>query len=484
MTLIDLLQSPWAIEPAKLLEIQAVYATHLRGEKIDLEALEAKLGRPLSNDQQAYEVRPGGVAVLSISGVIAPKANLFTKISGGASADMLTKQIDSMLADPRVSSVVLDFDTPGGSVFGIPAMGQAIRALAAEKPTVSVSTGMMASAGYWTGSAANAVYASGETDIIGSIGVVATHNYSPRGGQNVTTEITAGKFKRMASDNAPLTREGKAYLQSQVDHLYAVFVDAVAANRKVSADQVLQHMADGRIFIGQQALDAGLIDGFATVDQMVERLATDPSKFAARRKAVFAVGGTTGVEAVASSDDAQRFEQEAKAGAPEPTATDEPVLPVASETNPYEANMTPQELADKFKAENPEAHALIVAAGACAERDRIKAVREQALPGHEALIEQLAMDGKTSGAEAAIQVLAAERAKVAAFGSARANDAPAPVLQQPAPETEPKAANVGANGQLSPGVDAAALDAAAKAYQAQNPGTTYVAAIKAVQQGA
>ena len=70
MQLIDFLTSPWAIVPDKLLEIQAIYATHLRGEKIDIEAIEARLGRPLANDQQAYRVEPGGIAVLSVAGVI------------------------------------------------------------------------------------------------------------------------------------------------------------------------------------------------------------------------------------------------------------------------------------------------------------------------------------------------------------------------------------------------------------------------------
>jgi len=90
MTLVDFLTAPWAILPDRLLEIQAIYSTHLRGEKIDIAAIEARLGRPLANDQQEYTVRDGGVAVLPISGVISNKANMFTRISDGASAQLLT----------------------------------------------------------------------------------------------------------------------------------------------------------------------------------------------------------------------------------------------------------------------------------------------------------------------------------------------------------------------------------------------------------
>ena len=81
MTLSDLLTSPWAILPESLREIQKIYATHLKGEKIDIAAVEARVGRKLANEPQQYTVRDGGIAVLSIDGPIAPKANLFTQIS-------------------------------------------------------------------------------------------------------------------------------------------------------------------------------------------------------------------------------------------------------------------------------------------------------------------------------------------------------------------------------------------------------------------
>jgi signal peptide peptidase SppA len=467
MKLIDVLTSPWAIQPEKLREIQAIYSAHFRGDKIDIEAIEARLGRPLSNEQQDYEVRDGGVAVLPISGVISNKANMFTRVSGGASAQMLQQQVESMRADPSVRSVVLDLDTPGGNVLGIPSLAESIRALSAEKPTVACCTGTMASAGYWIGSAANAVYISGLTDYVGSIGVVATHAFDPRSASKQTTEITAGKYKRMGSESAPLTAEGKAYIQSQVDEIYRVFVETVAQNRKVSADQVLEHMADGRIFIGQQAIDAGLVDGVSTVDAMVAKLAENPSQFVNRRKAKIAAAGTD--------------HQTAGAAADEPL-TDEPVQHVTIEPTIQGVSMDPKELAAKFVAENADAAAIVRAEGAAAERARIQGVREQTMPGHEALIEALAFDGKTTGPEAAVQVLAAERARVSGAAAARAADAPAPVAT--ATETEETAAAPVASMRAPSGfvIDEgqAKLDAEAKAYMSKNPGVDYISAIKAV----
>lgn len=462
--------------PEKLAELQAIYSTHLRGEKIDLEAVEARLGRPLANDQQDYTVQEGGIAVLSLSGAISPKANMLTRVSGMASAQMFTKQIQSMAADPRVRGVVLDIDSPGGSVFGIPEAGAAVRALAAEKPTVACSTGMMCSAAYWIGSSAGSLYASGETDMIGSIGVVATHSYDPRNTSGQVTEVTAGKYKRIASDTAPLSDEGRAYLQQQVDHLYSAFVDAVAKNRRASAEDVIKHMADGRVFIGTQAVDAGLVDGIATVDALVERMANDPQKFAARRKAVFAVGSAQASAGVAEAE-------------AQPVIESGPVLPEAS-TKPNEVHMDPKELAAKFAAESPEAAALLRAEGASAELDRVKAVKAAALPGHEALVEQLAMDGKTTGADAALQVIAAERGKTAVAAEARKAEAPAPVQTAALPaESKPADANASQSyraGERSFAVDAdsAKLDAKVRAYMAEHPGSDYIKALAAVTQEA
>lgn len=465
MTLLDILSSPWAIVPDKLLEIQAIYASHLRGDKIDVDAIEARLGRPLANEQKDYRLVPGtGVAVLELQGVIAPKANMFTRISGGAVASLLQQQVQSMAADPKVKAVVLDIDSPGGNVLGIPALAQAVRALADTKPTVTVCSGMLCSAAYFVGSAAGSIYASGTTDMIGSIGVVATHNYTPAAPGGITTEITAGRYKRMASDREPLSAEGRAYLQAQIDEIYRVFVDAVADSRGVSADTVLEHMADGRVFVGQQALASGLIDGFATVDQIVEQLDANPGAFARRR--VAAISSTTASATPSATT------------APAPAAVAASQQPTVQGNHPMPS---PQEALATFKAEQPEAAALLVLEGSAQERSRIQAVREQVIPGHEALIERLAFDGSTTGPEAAVQVLAAERTRTRAAAEARTSEAIKPVESSAAPGSEPKPAALGANGRLDSDTNVEALDAAAKTFMAANPGTDYLRAIKAVQ---
>lgn len=112
------------------------------------------------------------------------------------------------------------------------------------------------------------------------------------------------------------------------------------------------------------------------------------------------------------------------------------------------------------------------AEGAEAERQRIADVRAQTLPGHEALVEQLAFDGKTTGPEAASVVLKAERERVASAGQTMRNEAPKPLALVPG-ATVQKPANAALTKQE--------LDAEAKKFQAANPGTDYLTAVKAVQ---
>ncbi|MGH9119316.1 MAG: S49 family peptidase, partial [Acidimicrobiales bacterium] len=172
MRLIDIMTAPWAIVPEKLIEIRTIYETHLRGEKIDLKQLEARLGEPLAPTEQGYSVEHG-VAIIPIEGVIGKKMNLLTRISGGASTQLISRDLQAALRDRAVHQIVLKIDSPGGSVDGTQELAREVREAAAAKPIIAYADGMMASAGYWIGAAADEIYISGNTAQIGAIGVVA-----------------------------------------------------------------------------------------------------------------------------------------------------------------------------------------------------------------------------------------------------------------------------------------------------------------------
>ena len=433
MKLLDVITGPWAIEPAKLLEIQAIYATHLRGEKIDIAAVEQKLGRPLANDPQRYEI-DNGVAIISLEGVIAKRANLFSQISGGVSTELVGRDIQDALADPAVHSIILSVDSPGGTVDGTQSLASLVAA--STKPIVTLASGTIASAAYWIGSAANAVYITDSTTVVGSIGVVATHTDISKAQLNQgvkTTEIFAGQYKRIASSYAPLSKEGRQTMQDQVDYTYSLFVSAVAQQRGVSEDVVLTNMADGRIFQGQQAIDAGLVDGVSTLGALVKQLNEGRTSGNSTRSAGAALSVT--------------------------------------KTQPHNPKRTAMN-AEQIATDHPEAAAALRAEGASAESARIAAVEGQLIPGHEALINTLKFDGKSTPGDAAMAVNAAEKQSRAAHASALASEAPEPLALVPTKSIENKAAQPATRAEQ---------DGAARAYMAAHPGTDYLTAFKQIQ---
>jgi signal peptide peptidase SppA len=393
MSILDVLNSPWAIVPNRLEEIQAIYAARVRGDELDIPAIEARIGRPLANESEPYEVR-NGTALIPLRGVLGQRMNLMANMSGGTSTELFARDVRAAAADPAVKSILILADTPGGTVAGTQAAAAAVRAVRGVKPIATLIQGMMASAGAWIGTAADLVVLDSGTSQAGSIGVVATHVDVSQREQAMgikTTEIVAGKFKRAASQYGPLTETGQAVIQDQVDYLYSQFVEDIAANRGTSQADVLERMADGRMFIGQQAVDAGLADRIASMEEIISLLNSSASPV-----------GRFVPSAILSMDSPQ----------------------------------TPIEQAQEWASANPEAAAVLRAEGAISERDRIAAVRSQAMPGHEALIEQLAADGRTTGPEAAVAVVAAEREIRANQAAVRLTEAPAPVAYAPAPDAQ------------------------------------------------
>jgi signal peptide peptidase SppA len=440
MKLLDILTAPWAIEPGKLLEIQAIYLAHARGEKADLAAIEARLGRPLANEPKPYTIDQG-VAILPVEGVIAKRANMFMDISGGVSTELLGRDLQAALQDPQVHSIILAIDSPGGSVDGTQALASQIRAGAQQKPIVTLASGTIASAAYWLGSAGSAVYIADGTTISGSIGVVASHtDYSKaRAERGITvTEITAGKYKRIASDNAPLTKEGKQYLQDQVDYYYSLFVNAVADHRGTTAERVLADMADGRVWIGQQGIDAGLIDAVQTMPQLVAALNADYAASLADRTYE---RGANLPRAKRSRLTVDLFALQGNKTAA-PKATIPPISQGATHMNREQLAAEHPALVDSILAEGR-------AAGAAAERARILAIESAAIPGHDALVAKLKADGATSAGDAALQIMAAEKQLRVQADAQRQSEAPAPLVLVPKATVSPTVEQAEAQAQAA-----------------------------------
>ncbi|TLM66018.1 MAG: signal peptide peptidase SppA [Deltaproteobacteria bacterium] len=396
MRLIDIVNGPWAIRPAMLEEIQRIYATHLRGEKIDIAKVEAATGKKLDNSRNGSYVLDQ-VAVIPMIGVIGKRMNLFTEISGGVSTEMIAKDFEQAVNDPAIKGIVLHIDSPGGTVDGTKQLADMIAGYRGTKPVLACADGMMCSAAYWIGSAADGINIADLTTDVGSIGVVAAHQdisgWEEKHGVK-TTEITAGKYKRAISQYQPLSEEGRAMIQADLDQIYELFVDAVAGNRGKSVDAVLSEMAEGRVFLGRKAVEAGLVDGVATLAETINQV-LDLSRAAQPTSRRAGVATPT---------------KEKKTMNLEKLKADHPELVEA--------------IVAEAQAGMAEAVATARTEGAESERQRIADVRAQSIPGHEALIEQLAFDGKSTGADAALAIVAAEKEARTTASAAADADAP------------------------------------------------------------
>ena len=272
--LINLVQdAQWAIVPEKLEAIHQFLWNRAHGIRVDLEQYAANAEKALQSragdgEKRTFYTRMDeggrGVAIITMEGVLSKRMNLLMYYSGGTSTELLARDLRLALAAPEVKAIVLDISSPGGTVDGTEALANLVYSAREEggKPVVAFGNGLMASAAYWIGSAARRVILE-ETAEAGSIGVVQVHyDYSAADAQRGVkrTLIYAGKYKRVGNDTEPLSREDREYLQSGVDYTYSLFVDAVARNRDVGAETVLSDMAEGRLFIGRQAVEAGLAD--------------------------------------------------------------------------------------------------------------------------------------------------------------------------------------------------------------------------------
>ena len=207
-----------------------------------------------------------GVAIIPINGTIFKRGSFWSYLYGGTPLTFLNQVLTAAMDDTDVDAILLDIDSPGGQVSGTDAFSDLIYAAREKKPVVAFANGTMASAAYWIGSAADRVIVE-RTAQVGSIGVLYMHHdwskYNADHGLNVTV-IAAGKYKAIGNNEEPLSDGARAVIQAELDQVYDLFIETVARNRDVSAGTVKTDMADGRIFIGQQAVDAGLADESGT----------------------------------------------------------------------------------------------------------------------------------------------------------------------------------------------------------------------------
>jgi capsid assembly protease len=283
----EFLATPWALMPERLSALATVISRWTQGAPAsDAAMFQVQTDRVLRDTrrQTSAAISGGGIAVIPIYGVITQRGNMVDDVSGPGmvSTQIVTQMLRQAVADEAVSQILLDIDSPGGSVYGVSELGDAILSARAQKPVVAIANSLAASAAYWIGSQAGEFYvtAGGE---VGSIGVWQAHQDYSKAMDEAgvkTTLISAGKFKVEGNPYAPLDEEAQGFMQSRVDDYYAAFTKAVAKGRGVPITEVRDGMGQGRVLGADAALAQNMVDGIASFDQVLSKMHKDAASSA------------------------------------------------------------------------------------------------------------------------------------------------------------------------------------------------------------
>lgn len=218
----------------------------------------------------------GNIAILPMHGMIEQRGSIFMDWFGGTSTDEFGALYDAALADPKIKGIIVDIDSPGGTVPGVMELSDKIYNSRGTKPVVGIANSLAASAAYWIGSAFDQLYVTPGGDV-GSVGVYSMHmDFSEAlkadGVQPTIFQVPA--YKAEFSPYAPLSDAAKQNEQMQIERVYNDFVTAVARNRGTTATKVRADFGQGRVVDAKSAVAAGMADRVATMEKVVQRMAS------------------------------------------------------------------------------------------------------------------------------------------------------------------------------------------------------------------
>jgi signal peptide peptidase SppA len=243
---------------------------------IELSALSDCLVRSIAREEAAaaatnVPTQPSKIALISVSGPLTPRGSWY-----GSSLAQIAAQVTRAAADPDVASIVLDVDSPGGTVAGTAEAAAAVAEASQRKPVIAVVNTLAASAAYWIASQASEIVMTPSADV-GSIGAMVMHVDYGKALEEAGITVTMIRSEQSPKKNeahpfGPLSEDARANLQSRVNDAGAEFIRAVASGRKVTQAKVREDFGQGRMFGAKEATARGMADRVATLDQVVAGL--------------------------------------------------------------------------------------------------------------------------------------------------------------------------------------------------------------------
>jgi len=379
--------TPLMIHPDKLQVIVSALGARIGARGVVLPdvpdwALAPAAASASSNNETPRGLRNvRGVAVIDVIGTLVHRPGMFDAVSGLTSYERIGNLLDHAARDASVHSILLLVDSPGGEVSGVFELADRIRET--EKPVYALAADMAASAAYALAAAADQVFVS-QASFSGSIGVVLARWDESAMLEDAGVRITllhAGARKIDGNSVTPMTDDEQAALQALVDRQYGIFVDKIAAFRGLEPAAV--RATEAGLFVGGDAVAAGLADGVSTLEALIERLNEESG----------------GPRTAPSTQGGIQMDKQEKT-----TVTTQAELEEAF-----------PELVGALRQEATEA-------GASAERARIKAILDLQAPGHEDFVHEQAFEPAMTADSVSRQILEREAGKRGARLSALKKD--------------------------------------------------------------
>lgn len=275
----EFLTTPWALMPERLQAMTGILTRWSAGQVAsDKTMFQINADRVIRDTRKQMAAANSGlnIAVLPLYGVVTQRANMVDDISGPGctSTQQFSAALRQLLADSSVGQILIDIDSPGGSVYGVSELAHEIIQARAQKPVIAIANSLAASAAYWIGCSASEFYVTPGGEV-GSIGVWQAHfDYSKALEEDGVkpTLISAGKYKVEGNPYVPLDEQAQAFMQSRVDDYYNAFIEAVSVGRGASIQDVQTSMGEGRILGAQAALAQNMVDGIATFDEVIAKM--------------------------------------------------------------------------------------------------------------------------------------------------------------------------------------------------------------------
>lgn len=213
------------------------------------------------------------IAHIDLEGLITSSANFGFGGTGASMVDRMKSLLEQAVENEDVKAIVLRINSPGGEVTASDTIYHAVREANEKKPVIVFMDSVAASGGYYIACGAEEILAN-DTTLTGSIGVIIqTLNYRELFGKVGLESLVfkSGEYKDILSGDREMTEDEKSMVQEMVMEIYEKFLGIVAESREVPEDTLRNGIADGRVFSGAKAKEAGLIDDTGYIENAYDR---------------------------------------------------------------------------------------------------------------------------------------------------------------------------------------------------------------------